>query len=257
MRPVEIFPDVAGVLGPELVDRMTGDAWDEVVQCWECGQLLLPDEPAAVLLLWPVDAAGGTVQLPVQVHRNCARSEIRRTTVAALRARTAPQLAGPDADLDVVATVWDLGDGTGYPALFISFREEILLGEGAERVDGVVAALTMSGWHPVGTLGVVPAAAPPGWHALFGVIDLDSGRGHLEVINPGGEVETEASVYDAQGWLLAVQQLGGSAVFMGSRYLSNWLIEGPVAGAERATRTGRLVGGLVPVRWYASSPVGR
>jgi hypothetical protein len=247
MRPVEISPDVADVLGPELVDRMSSDSWDQVVQCWECGRLLPPDEPAAVLLLWPVDAGEGAFRLPVQVHQGCARSEIRRTTVAELRAQAAQRPTGPDADLDVVATVWNLGDGTGYPALFISFREEILLGDGAERVDGVVAVLTTYGWHPVRALGVVPELAPRGWHGRFTITDLGAGRGHLELINPGGEVETEASVYDAQGWLLAVQQLGGSAVFMGSRYLSNWLVEGAVVAADRAALAGRLVGGLVPV----------
>ncbi|WP_394622337.1 hypothetical protein JNUCC0626_50240 (plasmid) [Lentzea sp. JNUCC 0626] len=252
MRPVEISPDVAGVLGPELVDRMTSDAWDQVVQCWECGRLLPPEEPAAVLLLWPVDAAAGTVQLPVQVHQNCARSEIRRTTVAELQARTVSQPAGPDADLDVVATMWDLGDGTGYPALFISFRDEVLLGDGPERIDGVVAALTMFGWHPVDALAVVPGLAPHGWRARFGIVDFEAGRGRLELINPGGEVETEATVYDAQGWLLAVQQLGGSAVIMGSKYLSNWLIEGAVVAADRAARNGRLVGGIVPVTLHSA-----
>jgi hypothetical protein len=252
MRPVKIASDVAAVLGSELVERMSSDSWDQVVQCWECGRLLGPDEPAAVLLLWPVDAGEGTLRIPVQVHQDCARSEIRRTTVAELRDRTAQQPAGPDTDLDVVATVWDLGNGTGYPALFISFRGEVLLGDGAERVDGVVAVLTMSGWHPVTALDVVPAHAPRGWQARFTVADVEAGRGHLELINPGGEVETEASVHDAQGWLLAVQQLGGSAVFMGSRYLSNWLAEGTNAAAVRAVLDGRLVGGILPTSVYSA-----
>lgn len=135
----------------------------------------------------------------------------------------------------------------GYPALLISFREDVLIDTGDKRVDGLVAVLSGAGWHAISAMDVAPGHAPDGWCVRFTVTDLESGRGDLELINPTGEVETEASVYDAQGWMLGVQHLGASAVIMGLRYLSNWLVEGTVAATERAGRAGRLVGGIVPV----------
>lgn len=257
MRPVEISPDVADILGPELLARLTSDSWNEVAPCWECGRLLPPDAPAAVVLLWPVDAGQGTYRVPVHVHQGCGRSEIRRMTVAEIQVRRETQPDGPDANLDAVATVWDLGDGTGYPALLLSFREEVLLGDGSDRVDGVVVVLAAAGWHRIDALGEVPGVGPPGWQARFAVTDAEAGRGLLELINPAGELESAAEVYDAQAWLLAVSRVGASAVFMGSRYLSNWLTEGTVAGVEHASRAGRLVGGMVPVALHGTSSATR
>jgi hypothetical protein len=260
MRSVQIAPDVADLLGATQTARLASDAWDETVQCWDCGQPVLPGDPAAVLVICAVDAGASNLQFAVHTHPACAGSEVRRMTIAELRARpefpddTATSL---DADLDVAATLWVRGDGSAYPAVFISFRAEVLLDAGDEPRDGVVAGLTAIGWHPTRTPDDVPPAAPAGWWIRFGVVDVEAGLGLLELINPAGQVETEARVQDALPWLAAVYRSGATAVFQGSRYLAPpvWLAEGTIAAARQAAHAGRLVGGTLPVHLHSTTAV--
>lgn len=248
MRTVEIAPDVAELLGPDLFARLNSGSWDQTVQCWDCGGLLLPSDPAVVLVIWPVDFGAGTLQYAVHAHPGCSRSQVRRMTVAELDARPRWTVdTGPDADVDVVTTLWDGGDGTGYAAVLISFRDEIVLDLDGERVDGVVAGLSAAGWQPTSDLNVPPTARPEGWLLRFTVTDVDAGRGMLELINPAGQVETEASVYDSLVWLLYVHQARSAVIVMGSRYLADWITEGHQRAAEQAAHAGRLVAGVVPV----------
>jgi hypothetical protein len=45
MRSVRFAPDVAELLGATQIARLASDAWDETVQCWDCGQPVLPGDP--------------------------------------------------------------------------------------------------------------------------------------------------------------------------------------------------------------------
>jgi hypothetical protein len=249
MRAVEIAPEVAELLGPDLTARLNSENWNQTVQCWDCGQLLPPSDPAVVLVIWPVDFGAGGLQHAVHAHPGCSRSEVRRMTVAELDARPRRTAeTGPDADVDVVATVWDHGDGSGYAAVLISFRDEIQLEVGGERVDGAVAGLSAAGWQPTRDLSVPPAARPPGWRLRCTITDVQAGHGVLELINAAGQVETVATIYDSLAWMAGAHQAREAVVVMGSRYLADWITEGHQGAAEQAARGGRVVAGVVPVQ---------
>lgn len=239
MRQVEISPDVAGLLGAEQCNRMRSAEWDQVVQCWDCSDWMQPGEPATVLVL----DRGNGLRHVVHAHPACSSSEIRMLTEQELDARRA---SGPPADgttdVQVVAVVWDTGRGTGYPALMVSYAEEIL-SPGPERTDMVVGTLLHLGWHLGTDLSEPPPAGPRGWR-LRATVLAGERDGLVELVDDG-RLATSATVALPRAWSTAVARTGLVAVFHGSRYLVDWETRGRAA-VKRAARNGSLVGGVIP-----------
>jgi hypothetical protein len=252
VRQIDVAPEVAAELGAEQIERLAGDAWDRAIPCWECGQDLAPAEPAAVLLIQPVDYGQGTVRFAVHAHRGCAISEIRKVTMAELAARNALDAEESDApDVDVVATLWKYGQGTGrftvYPLVMFSYRGDLTeIGGGPERQDLLVSAFLAEGWHLVTGLDRTYPRAPAGWRLRYfgtreaGQLDLFSHRG----------LETSTTVHPERRWRLAVAEARMALVVHGSQYLADWATKGPAAVNE-AVRAGSLVAAIVPVELHS------
>jgi len=242
---------VAAELGSTQMARLASEVWDRPVQCWECRRKLDPAEPAAVLLILPEDYGLGTVRFGVHAHPGCARSEIRKTTVAELVARRllSPDEPEDEPDVDVVATVWEYGEkGTeqfrAYPLVMLSYRSDLLAaGGGAERQDLLVSGLLAEGWHLVDGLDRTYPRAPAGYRLRF--TDCGPGEpGQLELISHRG-LETSATVQPGRYWKPMVAEARMALVVHGSQYLADWATAGRAA-AQDAARSGALVGGIVP-----------
>lgn len=250
VRQVEIAPEVAALLGPEQCARLSSDDWDQPVQCWECDGWLAPAESAVVLILRRVDLGQGTIRFAVHAHPRCADSEVREVTLAELQARDAElglDAADSGTSVDVVATVWDLGNGAGYPVVLISFQTEVMIEAGPERMDAVVSALLRLGWHLVSHMDQPPPSGPEGYRLRFTHAEGHAAAaGLVELIDPAGEVETSAYVQPGRFWRPGALRTGRSVVILGSRYLTEWATRGRGA-VKRAARAGALVGGVVPV----------
>lgn len=260
VREVQISAEVAAVLGGEQCARLRGEDWNVRVQCWDCDGWLEPDDPAVVLVLAPDDdVAGGVVEFAVHAHCTCARSEIRRLAAAELKARRDGRGTETDGstDIQMVATVWDTGRGTAYPAVLISYNAEMMFNPGSvERIDAIVTALLAQGWHLVTDLSAPAPAGPAGWQLRF---THDEGHasapGLLELIEPGYGVVTAAHVEPARLWRPAVLRTGTAVVIHGSRYLTEWQTRGRTA-VKRAARSGALVGGIIPVTLHGPGNTG-
>jgi hypothetical protein len=252
MREVQISPQVAELLGAEEIRRLTSDVWDVPVQCWECGEQLTAGEPVSLLVVVPTDV--DNLAFAVHAHPACSDSAVKRYSATQIRARF-PLPADDDRedDVEAVALVWTTSAGAGYPALFLSYRAEVLLADRPERTDALVSGLIREGWHLASTLDAPPPAGPPGVRLRF-ALDPAAGVGVAELLGTDGAVETAVTVTVPLLWYPALRAGGQVAVFHGSRYLQHWQDRGPTVLSD-AARAGVLVGGLIPaeLHWPTAS----
>lgn len=259
MRKVMIADIVAAALGDEQVERLQSDTWDKRLDCWDCGAPIDAGETATILILRV--ANDPNLQFVVHAHPACSpKSEIRELTQEQIAERkqlhadvnAAAELLGlpkdDEPDVDIVATVLDTGKGSGFPVALISHRAEILLGDGPDRVDGLVSVLLEHGWELFSDITTSPTSMARGWSARFTHEDgYSAAPGLFEVISPFGEVETSAYVQPARLWRPALVRSGHVVLVQGSRFLADWDKKGRVA-LKKAARAGGLVATAVPVQ---------
>jgi hypothetical protein len=228
-RTILISDEVARELGQEQVARMHGPEWQQRVRCWECDQWIdAADDIALLIVRVPEldDVPGrGAVQTAVHSHPACRSSQVLALTLAEVDAiqdaRQRPDEGGLDA-VDVVATTFETRSGGSYiPVVMLSYRADLIVADtGHDRVDLFTTSMLAAGWHPITSV--------------------------TEVLDPHGQVETEATVQPTGLWRPAVVRTGCTVLIQGSQYLTDWQSKGRAA-VKRAVRAGLLTGGVVPV----------
>lgn len=257
-RTVLVADEVAELLGDEQVARLRGPEWAQRVQCWTCDGWIEPEADAAVLLLRVPELedrdTGAAPSFAVHAHPTCQPSRVVTLSWAEVEARRAAHAAAqPDAgedpdSVDVVATVFDTGRGSGFPVVMVSYRADIMVDQaGPDRVDLLTATMLERGWHPITTLTEPPGPGPHGWRVRFTHAEGHAAApGLLEVVDPTGQAETVAHVEPARYWRPAIVRTGQTVLVQGSNYLTDWARRGR-ADVKRAMRAGLLTGGTVPV----------
>ncbi|SDN14537.1 hypothetical protein SAMN04488074_13643 [Lentzea albidocapillata subsp. violacea] len=253
-RTILISDEVGQELGQEQVARMHGPEWAQRVRCWECDQWIEATDEAAVLIVRVPEldeATAAGLQTAVHAHPGCRSSQVLTLTLAeidAIRgARQRPDEGGLDA-VDVVATTFETRRGGIAPVVLLSYRADLTVaGAGPDRVDLLTTSMLAVGWHPITSASEPPGPGPDGYRVRFRHDRRDpAAPGVLEVLDPLGQVGTEAYVQPTGLWRPAVVRTGRTVLIQGSQYLTDWQTTGQ-AGVNRAVQAGLLTGGVVPV----------
>lgn len=262
-RTILISDEVARELGREQVDRMHGPEWQQRVRCWECDQWIEAADDVALLIVRVPEideATGGGLQTGVHAHPDCRPSQVLSLTLAEVDAIRAGRQRPDEGDLhtvDVVATTFETRDDSYIPVVMLSYRADLMLaGAGHDRVDLLTTSMLAEGWHQITSMTEPPGPGPQGYSVRFRHDRADpSAPGVLEVVNPSGQVDTEAHVVPTGLWRPAVVRAGRTVLIQGSQYLTDWQTKGRVA-VKRAVRAGLLTGGVVPVELDGPGNVG-
>lgn len=233
-----VSAEVAAIVGredlAELERRVAAEGYDCAV-CREHSPASVP----AVVAVW--DAGSGVTWARV-AHERCAPS-----------AAIGPADLPGDTPARAAAGLVPHASAGARALIVVEMLYAIATREVGERVDGAASGLLGAGLHLITTAGRLAPPAGPGWSAAF------PADGVAVITGPGVAGTVYAGeLWTPPGWFEVARERGGAELLVGVTGVAG-------IGADTSTirliadaaRSGRLVGGLVPVVTGGGRSAGR